>query len=71
MSAPLRPNIQAESEGLLRVAPSDTERSFLLKKIRLPLDPIYGDSMPRGGEGLPADKFEAIKQWISDGAPEN
>jgi hypothetical protein len=62
---------RAAAEGLLRVAPSDPEASFLLMKCTAPLAADYGEVMPWGNpDGLAAEELELLRRWIEAGAPE-
>ena len=56
--------------GLLRVRPGDPDQSYLYLKVTA--DPsIVGSGMPLGRPQLSEDQLEAIRLWISNGAPEN
>jgi len=61
-------NSNARSEGLLRVAPGDVDRSFLLKKLT-GSGVGYGDAMPRGFGSVDGIAIDAITSWILAGAP--
>jgi CHRD domain/Bacterial Ig-like domain len=56
-----------EVPTLLRVKPGDPDQSYLVQKIEGTA--AVGGRMPLGGPALPADRIEAIRQWISEGAP--
>ena len=58
----------AAEEGLLRVAPGDLLHSFLLVKLRDPMDRKYGDRMPQHQAPLDAEDLGAIEGWIRLGA---
>jgi hypothetical protein len=62
-------NPAAQAAGLLRVAPGDPERSFLLDKLEGMLTPDEGDAMPRVGSSLPASSIDLVRRWIAAGAP--
>lgn len=65
--APTNPS--ALAAGLLRVAPGDPGRSFLLRKLAGPLGPGEGVPMPRVGTTLSPAKIDLITRWILAGAP--
>ncbi len=58
----------ARADGLLLVAPSDVERSFLLNKLTGELSPGDGSAMPLVGSALPDSKIELLRSWIAAGA---
>ncbi len=62
-------NDAARAEGLLRVAPGDPSRSFLLRKLAGPLTDAEGAAMPRVGTSLPAARIDLVRRWIAAGAP--
>jgi hypothetical protein len=62
-------NPAAAAAGLLRVAPGDPDRSFILRKLEGVLDSGEGDPMPRAGTKLRPDLIELIRRWIAAGAP--
>ncbi|MDY7228044.1 hypothetical protein [Hyalangium rubrum] len=64
----LSQNRAARSEGLKLVVPGKPEESFLVQKLRLPLDEKYGVVMPRGTEGAKQNELDAIVEWIRLGA---
>jgi len=53
--------------GLLRVAPSDPDRSLLVQKLEA-ATPICGEHMPPGGM-VPAERLTQLRSWIEKGAP--
>jgi len=55
-----------EVASLLRVKPGDPDQSYLVRKIEGTA--TVGARMPLGGPALPADRIQAIRQWISAGA---
>ena len=55
-------------DGYLRVVPGDLEHSFLILKLRDPLDPRYGDRMPQHQAPLDGSDVGAIEEWIRRGA---
>ena len=61
-------NAAARSEGRLLVVPGKPEESFLVTKLRGPLDAKYGAVMPRGTEGAKQNEYNAIVEWIRRGA---
>lgn len=61
-------NAAARSEGRLLVVPGKPEESFLVMKLRGPLDAKYGPVMPRGTEGARQNEYDAIVEWIRRGA---
>lgn len=62
------PDIEAARlAGMLRVAPGEPERSFLLAKVQEP-PPGQGSRMPLTGDPLPDDDMELIRRWIAGGA---
>lgn len=62
-------NAGALAAGLLRVAPGDPERSFLLRKVEGTLAAGEGDRMPQVGVRLGTASIELIRRWIVAGAP--
>ena len=63
-------NMAAHDAGLLRVAPGDPTRSFLLDKLEGTLSPDEGTPMPQTGSPLPPTRIDLIRRWIAAGAPE-
>jgi hypothetical protein len=61
-------NAAARSEGRKLVVPGKPEESFLVTKLRLPLDEKYGVVMPRGTGGVKQNEYNAIVEWIRRGA---
>ncbi len=62
----------ANADGLLRIKPSDAEKSFLYLKVHgLPQGKDYGNPMPLGSRGLSIGQMEFIRQWIAAGAPKD
>jgi hypothetical protein len=61
-------NAAARAEGRLLVVPGKPEESFLVTKLRTPLDEKYGAVMPRGTEGAKQNEITAIVEWIRRGA---
>ena len=57
-----------EQPALLRVKPSDPDDSYMVRKIE-GLAGITGGQMPLGQPPLPQATITAIRQWITDGAP--
>jgi hypothetical protein len=68
-------NAKANGEGKLRVKPCDSANSFLIIKLKLPmnLDPNtdYGHYMPDTNPHLPNEQIQAISDWIDRGALKN
>ncbi|MFI5364254.1 MAG: Ig-like domain-containing protein [Candidatus Binatia bacterium] len=66
-------NAAGAAQGLLRVAPGDPARSFLLTKLTLSsaFDPQFLSRMPLGQLPLPSAQVEAIRAWILRGALAN
>ena|SRR5882672_1676682 len=62
-------NPVARDAGLLRVAPGDPERSFLLRKLQSTLVSGEGEPMPRVGSMLPPSSIDLVRRWIAAGAP--
>jgi hypothetical protein len=61
-------NVAARSEGRILVVPGKPEESFMVMKLRGPLDPKYGVVMPRGSDGARQNEYDAIVEWIRRGA---
>jgi methionine-rich copper-binding protein CopC len=57
-----------EQPSLLRVKPSDPDNSYMVHKIE-GLSGIDGGQMPLGETPLPQATIDAIRQWITNGAP--
>ena len=79
-------NEKSNAEGYKRILPGHPEKSFLLKKVMMALDPDsahamdgsahvhndnYGEGMPLGESPLSNGHIEFIRQWIIAGAPES
>ncbi len=62
-------NPAALSAGLLRVAPGDPARSFLLAKLQGTLTAGEGDPMPRVGGSVSPRLLDLVRRWIVAGAP--
>lgn len=58
----------AEQPNLLRVKPGDPDDSYMVHKIE-GLPGIDGGQMPLGETPLPQATIDAIRQWITNGAP--
>jgi hypothetical protein len=54
--------------GLRLVAPTDSSRSYLLRKLVGTAD-ILGGRMPAGAAALSADELRTVAAWIDAGAP--
>ncbi len=55
-----------EVPSLLRVSPGNPDDSYLVQKIEG--NASVGGRMPLGGQALPQETIDAIRQWITDGA---
>jgi methionine-rich copper-binding protein CopC len=58
----------AEVPSVLRVMPGDPDESYLVLKLQGSAG-IVGGQMPLGGPYLPQSTIDAIRQWITNGAP--
>src|ERR1700722_4105012 len=58
----------AEQPALLRVKPGDPDNSYMVRKIE-GLNGITGGQMPLMETPLPQATIDAIRQWITNGAP--
>ncbi|HME37888.1 MAG TPA: Ig-like domain-containing protein [Steroidobacteraceae bacterium] len=58
----------AEQPNLLRVKPGDPDNSYMVHKIE-GVSGITGGRMPLGETPLPQATIDAIRQWITNGAP--
>jgi hypothetical protein len=61
-------NPAARSAGQLRVAPSDVDRSFILRKLTGDLSVNEGSPMPLGAAQLDDAAIDMIATWIAAGA---
>lgn len=59
-----------EASGLVRVVPNDPDASFLVMKLEGGPG-LVGERMPFGGQRLPAQQIQMVRDWISGGAPNN
>src|ERR1700722_12239057 len=57
-----------EQPGVLRVKPGDPDDSYVVRKIEGEAG-ISGGQMPLGETPLPQGTIDAIRQWITNGAP--
>ena len=57
-----------EQPALLRVKPGDPDDSYMVHKVE-GLSGITGGQMPLGETPLPQATIDAIRQWITNGAP--
>lgn len=55
-----------EVPGLLRVAPGEPDRSYLIQKLEG--HAAVGARMPLGGPYLDADTMAVLRRWITEGA---
>ena len=62
-------NPAAATAGMKLVDPSDPDNSFLLTKLMGPDAVELGQRMPFGGGKLHDGKIEALRKWITAGAP--
>jgi hypothetical protein len=60
----------SERPGLLRVAPGNSDASYIVHKIE-GLPDIIGVRMPRGGPYLTDGQILILRRWIDLGAPRN
>lgn len=60
-------NVASDQSDLLRVAPGDHARSYLLRKLLLGA-PIRGLPMPPTGPPLTDEELHAVAAWIDGGA---
>lgn len=64
-----QPSLQQQG-ALDRVEPGDPDNSYLIRKLEGGPN-ISGGRMPQGGPFLDQATVDTIRQWISDGAPNN
>jgi methionine-rich copper-binding protein CopC len=57
-----------EQPSLLRVKPGDPDSSYMVRKIQGSAG-ISGGQMPLGETPLPQATIDAIRQWVTNGAP--
>ena len=63
-------NVQSLQVGALnRVTPGDPDNSYLIQKLEG--THTVGSRMPQGGPFLDQATVDSIRQWITDGAPNN
>jgi hypothetical protein len=62
-------NPAALAAGLLRVAPGDPDRSFILQKLDGALGQGEGARMPLIGAPVPSPLIDLVRRWIVAGAP--
>ena len=62
-------SVRAESEPFLRVVPGDPDGSYLVRKLEGRQS--VGDRMPQTGAPLDSIDLANIRNWISQGAPDN
>jgi len=63
-------NVQSLQVALDRVEPGNPDDSYLIRKLEN-APGIVGGSMPQGGPALDQATIDEIRQWITDGAPNN
>ena len=63
-------NVASLQVALDRVEPGQPDNSYLIRKLEGGPD-ISGSRMPQGGPFLDQETVDMIRQWISDGAPNN
>ncbi|HZR79581.1 MAG TPA: hypothetical protein VFD92_00675 [Candidatus Binatia bacterium] len=61
-------NAAARAAGLLRVAPDQPQKSFLIAKLTGDLQPGEGSSMPLGATPLSDAEIDLVRSWIAAGA---
>jgi hypothetical protein len=54
----------------MRVAPGDPETSYLVHKLD-GRSSIVGSRMPQGGPFLSTTEINAVRAWVTAGAPNN
>jgi methionine-rich copper-binding protein CopC len=59
----------AEQPNLLRVKAGDPDNSYMVRKLEGPTAGITGGQMPLGETPLPQATINAIRQWVTNGAP--
>jgi methionine-rich copper-binding protein CopC len=59
----------AEEPNLLRVKAGDPDNSYMVRKIEGPSAGIIGAQMPYMETPLPQATIDAIRQWVTNGAP--
>ena len=62
-------NLAAASDGMKLVDPDNPDNSFLLTKLEGPTSAAQGLRMPVAAGPLHSGKIDAIRKWISAGAP--
>ncbi|MBI3181591.1 MAG: hypothetical protein HYZ28_05570 [Myxococcales bacterium] len=62
-----------QAPRLMRIAPGDPEKSYLLYKLRGSASSVGGIAtrMPLGRQALPEQEISAIQEWIAKGAPDD
>ncbi len=62
-----------ERPGMDRIEPSDPDNSYLIHKIQGTQASVNGSGsrMPLGAPPLPQATIDLIRQWVTDGAPNN
>jgi hypothetical protein len=61
--------VQASSEDFLRIAPGDAENSYIMIKVEG--RQTEGQRMPRGAAPLDSIDLTNLRNWITNGAPNN
>jgi mono/diheme cytochrome c family protein len=66
-------NVPSLESPLLRVAPGEPDKSYLVNKLENTQDQVGGSGvqMPYGATPLSRAQIDMIIRWISDGAPDN
>jgi hypothetical protein len=66
-------NVQSNESSLLRVKPGEPDESYLVHKIQGTQGSVGGSGgqMPLGGTPLTQAQIDLIREWITDGAPNN
>ena len=62
-------NPAAAAAGMKLVDPNNPDNSFIITKLMVPTENELGARMPFGGGKLHDGKIEALRQWITAGAP--
>lgn len=66
-------NVPSSESPLMRIAPGDPDKSYLPNKLQGTQGQVggSGERMPFGAAPLPQTQIDLIRQWISQGAPNN
>ena len=66
----LGPGNEAEQLGICNVVRGDADGSYVVMKL-VEAPGIIGERMPFGGGPIAAGDLQTIRQWITEGAPDN